>query len=149
MSSFQDIIYNLNTSMSEGSNILETLQNVINSNPGPRTDGKWTPYVDIVESQTNTYLYIDIPGVSQDSINIDFTNNKLIVSGEKIKKYETQNIKKIKNEIIYGKFIRNITLPMNVSKKENVSVKYIDGVLCLDIDKQKEQKNSFSINITK
>jgi len=143
MSSFQEILNGLTNIQSE-SDLLNTVQNVINSGAGPRTDGRWSPCIDIVDTKNNLYVYIDVPGASESSICIDFFNNKLSVSGEKIKQYQSDTIK---NEIIYGKFIRNIILPISVTKKDNVMTTYKNGVLTLVIDKKKEEQNKFSIGI--
>lgn len=143
--SLQEILLNSLTNMQSEGDLLGAIQSAINMRPGPRTDGKWSPFIDIVDTNNNLYVYIDIPGVSESSISVDFFNNKLSVSGDKIKRYQAPAIK---NEIIYGKFIRCITLPMSVTNKDNVTVTYKNGVLTLVIDKQKEEQNKFSISIS-
>lgn len=142
--SFQEILLNSVDSIQSEGDLLGVIQNIINNRAGPRTDGKWSPCIDIVDTKDNLYVHIDIPGVTESSICIDFFNNKLSVSGDKIKTYNTPAIK---NEIIYGKFTRCITLPMSVTRKDNVTVKYNNGVLTLIVDKQKEEQNKFSLSI--
>lgn len=142
--SFQEILLNGLSNIQSESDLLGTIQNIINNGAGPRTDGRWSPCIDIVDTKNNLYVYIDIPGVLENSISVDFFNNKLSVSGEKIKQYQTPAIK---NEIIYGKFIRYITLPMSVTKQDNVIITYKNGVLTLVIDKKKEEQNRFSMGI--
>ena len=143
--SFQEMLLNgLSNIQSEG-DLFGVLQNAINTGSGPRTDGRWSPCIDIVDTTNNLYVYIDIPGVSENSISVDFFNNKLSVSGDKIKRYQSPSIK---NEIIYGNFIRCITLPMSVTNQSNVNVTYTNGVLKLVIDKQKEEQNRFTIGVS-
>ncbi len=125
--------------------LLGAIQNVMNSGNVSGTDGVLNPYIDIVDTKKTLYVYMDIPGVSENSIVVDFYNNKLSISGEKIKCYSTPTIK---NEISYGKFIRCITLPISVTNKDNVNVKYNNGVLTVTINKKKEERNRFSIGVS-
>lgn len=100
--------------------------------------------VDVIDTKNNLYIYVDLPGVTPSSINIDFYNNNISICGEKIKKYNEVPLKK---EIVYGKFNRKVTLPISVTNKKNVEVSYNDGVLIIIIDKQKESQNKFRINV--
>lgn len=100
--------------------------------------------VDVIDTKNNLYVYVDLPGVTPSSINIDFYNNNIFICGEKIKKYNEVPLKK---EIVYGKFNRKVTLPISVTNKKNVEVSYNDGVLIIIIDKQKESQNKFRINV--
>jgi len=100
--------------------------------------------IDVIDTKNNLYIYVDIPGVIASSINIDFYNNNISICGKKIKKYNEVPFKK---EIVYGKFNRKITLPISVTNEKNVTVSYTNGVLLITIDKQKESKNKFRINL--
>ena len=97
--------------------------------------------VDIVNHPNYLYLYIEIPGVSKENIDVDFYNNKLTVSIDKIRTYEEPEVSEIK----YGKFERVFTLPICVTKKETVTVSYVNGVLKIKIDKAVEEENKFSL----
>ena len=97
--------------------------------------------VDIVNHPNYLYLYIEIPGVSKENIDVDFYNNKLTVSIDKIRTYEEPEVSEIK----YGKFERVFNLPICVTKKETVTVSYVNGVLKIKIDKAVEEENKFSL----
>ena len=97
--------------------------------------------VDIVNHANYLYLYIEIPGVSKENIDVDFYNNKLTVSIDKTRTYEEPEVSEIK----YGKFERVFTLPICVTKKETVTVSYVNGVLKIKIDKAVEEENKFSL----
>lgn len=99
--------------------------------------------MDIIEDNENYIIYIDIPGVDPNSIQIDFFNNKIEINGERIKPYSDH----IKKEIIYGQFKRNIQLPIAVTHKETVSVSASNGVLKININKIVEEKNKFTVRI--
>jgi HSP20 family protein len=143
--SFQDMILNGLTNLQSDGDLRGALQHIINSGVGHVNEqGGWLPPVDIVDTKNNLYVYIELPGVSDESIGVDFFNNKLSISGEKIKRYVAPPFK---HEMIYGKFNRKIILPMSVTNQENVNVKYENGVLTLLIDKKKEEHNRFRIGI--
>jgi HSP20 family molecular chaperone IbpA len=142
--SFQDIIFNgLNNLQSDG-DLRGAFQHIINSGVSTSDQGGWHPSVDIVDTVNNLYVYMELPGVKNDSIRVDFFNNRLSISGEKIKKYSTPAEK---NEIVYGKFNRKIRIPICVTNKNNVNTTYSSGVLSIVIDKQKEGENRFSITV--
>ena len=141
--SFQDMLLAGLANMNANEDVRSVLNQFVQTQD--RGSGDWSPCVDVVDTPNNLYIYVDIPGVIDSSINVDFFNNKLSVTGEKLKKYSASTLK---NEIIYGKFARNITLPMSVTNKQNVSVKYENGVLLITIDKQQEEQNRFRINLS-
>jgi HSP20 family protein len=98
-------------------------------------------HVDIVNHPNYLDLYIEIPGVSKENIDVDFYNNKLTVSIDKIRTYEEPEVSEIK----YGKFERVFTLPICVTKKDSVTVSYVNGVLKIKINKAVEEENKFSL----
>jgi len=106
----------------------------------------WQPAVDIVQNNVSIIVYINIPGVKNDSIDVDFFNNRIIVSGER-KKLFTERMSVVKSEIIYGKFERQITIPISVTNQENVKISSRNGVLTITIDKAAEERNRFSLRV--
>lgn len=140
------MILNSLTNLQSDGDLRGAFQHIINSGvSGSPTDANgWHPPVDIVDTTNNMYVYVELPGVTENSIGVDFFNNKLSISGEKVKRYTTPALK---NEIVYGRFTRKITLPISVTNKANVHVYYESGVLTLIIDKQKEELNRFHIGV--
>jgi HSP20 family molecular chaperone IbpA len=141
--SLQDLFNGLNQLHSDG-DLRGAINHIINSNIG--NGNLWQPCVDVIDTKNNLYIYAEIPGTMEDSIDVEFFNNKLTISGEKLKKYTTVPYKK---EIIYGKFKRCITLPLSVTTKDNVVVKFDSGILTICIDKKKEGENKFKIKVSK
>ena len=141
--SFQDFILNgLSSLQKDETDLRGVLQEVLNTS----NLKLWFPLIDIINTEDIYYVYVELPGVKEDSILVDFINNNLIISGEKNKKINEQHY--IKNEIGYGKFNRKILLPMNVMDKNNVIIKYENGLLSILIDKKKEKTNTFSMKIS-
>jgi len=106
----------------------------------------WQPAVDIVESSTNVCVYINIPGVKNDTIDVDFFNNRIVVTGERKRPF-SERMSIVKNEIIYGRFERQIIIPISVTNRENVKISSKSGVLVITIDKTGEERNSFSLRV--
>jgi HSP20 family molecular chaperone IbpA len=103
-----------------------------------------TPNIDLVEDELYIYLYIDIPGVEKSAIDIEIFNNKIGIICNRLKPYE---ISAKRNEIYYGNYQRKITLPISVTDKSSVSTSLKNGVLKLTIDKEREEKNKFKVDI--
>jgi HSP20 family molecular chaperone IbpA len=103
------------------------------------------PPVDIIEEKNLITIFIDIPGILPSSIDINFFNNKIEISGERVRTYNTINV--IKKEIVYGRFYKEIILPLSITKKESVTHDVSNGVLNILIDKTKEIENKFKINL--
>ena len=142
--SIQDLLFSSLNNLQTDDDLRGALQYIINSGVGQSTEQKeWQPSIDIVDIENSINIYIELPGVIEDSISIDFFNNRLTVSGEKKKRYTTPSYK---HEIVYGKFKRNIILPINVTNKDNVIVSCVFGVLTIIIDK-KEGQNGFRLGV--
>ena len=107
----------------------------------------WQPSVDVVESSSMVTVYINVPGIKNNSIDVDFFNNRIIVTGERKKPFSDRT-SIVKNEIIYGKFERQIIIPISVTNRESVKISSKNGVLIIVIDKEKEERNRFSIRVS-
>ena len=147
MSALQQLVCN-GISLMEGnntSNVSGALSEFLQTQ-GLNMNEIWQPAVDIIQNSDTITLYINIPGVKNDSINVDFFNNKVIVTGERKKPFSDRTTV-VKNEIIYGSFERQIIIPINVTNRDNVKITSKNGVLIISIDKLSEEKNRFSIKI--
>ena len=141
--SIQEMLINSFGQIQNDGDLRGAFQHIINSGAIGGSEG-WQPCIDIVETKNELYVYVEIPGVKESSIDVDFYNNKVVLSGEKIKKY---NVEPSKKEIFYGKFHRTIVLPVGVTNKNNVSIEYKNGILLITIDKQKEEQNRFHMGV--
>ena len=97
--------------------------------------------VDIVNDEKSIYIYAEMPAVTKESILIDIYNNKVTISSEKVKPYDTATTSEIK----YGKIERVVTLPICVTKKEAVTSIYNNGILRIKINKLLEEENRFVV----
>jgi HSP20 family protein len=103
------------------------------------TSGSFVPAVDIYEDQNGITLKMEVPGVSEQDINISLENNTLTVSGErKFEKNEKEeNFHRIERR--YGSFTRSFSLP-NTVDAEKVNAGYENGILSIQLGKKAEAK---------
>jgi len=103
------------------------------------TSGTFVPPVDIYEDEHGINLKMEVPGVSEQDINIQLENNTLSVSGErKFEKNEKEeNFHRIERR--YGSFTRSFTLPSTVDS-EKVNAHYENGILSIQLAKKAEAK---------
>jgi len=107
----------------------------------------WIPDADIYESTSFIKVLMNIPGVASDTIDVDFYNNIVIITGKREKPSFDDNGEFIKNEIIYGNFERKITLPIAITNRQSVSISAKDGVLTIVINKVTEESHRFSVRL--
>ena len=105
----------------------------------------WKPCLDITENENEINVYFNIPGVDSTSIDVDFFNDKVKVSGNRIQPYVDTDIKH--QEIIYGQFERIFKLPVSVTNRDSVKMKYKNGVLVITINKSIEEQNKFTVRL--
>ena len=109
----------------------------------------WKPAINLIENKEILLLEMSIAGVKEDSVNISFFNNNIIIDGERNPNFlieEPETIQRCR-EILYGKFERKITLPISITQRESVKIKLNNGILSVIIDKKLESKNKFSLKI--
>jgi HSP20 family molecular chaperone IbpA len=147
MSSFQQLISN-SIALLEGqqnSNVSGALSEFLQSQ-GLNMNEIWQPSVDIVENNDNVTVYMNISGVNNDSIDVDFFNERVVVTGERKRPFSDE-MTVVKNEIIYGKFERHVNLPISVTNRDSVKISSNNGVLVIVIDKRREGRNRFSLRV--
>ncbi len=101
--------------------------------------GMFTPAVDIKEDSDAYTVHMEVPGVSQDQLNITIQDNTLIIRGQKEQKSEHGEGQYHRVERSYGVFARSLTLPRNVNSNA-VTANLHDGVLEIRLPKQEEAK---------
>jgi len=106
----------------------------------------WSPELDIIETESVIIIYVNIPGVKPSSIDVDFFNNRINITGERCYPF-MNNINIHHNEISYGCFERKVAIPISVTSRDSVNINFENGVLIIKIDKALEERNRFSMRI--
>jgi HSP20 family protein len=107
--------------------------------PGSGQSSTWLPSVDTWETENELVLSLDLPGISEDDIDIELQDNVLTVSGERQRTSEPSSERFYRFERRYGTFTRSVTLPQGV-QEDAIRADYKDGVLEIRIPKPEEQK---------
>jgi HSP20 family protein len=136
---------------------LGTIQNEMNRlfntffdqpNPTGRAGAgrRWIPAMDLVETGDHYVLRADLPGLSDEDVNVQLEDNVLTISGERKAEQETQQEGYYRLERAFGGFSRTLTLPDGVDP-DGVQARFDRGVLEIRIPKP-EQKKPRQVQIT-
>ena len=100
---------------------------------------RWTPAMDLAETEDAFVLRADLPGVSQEDVNIELEDTVLTVSGERKSDHENKGEGFYRVERAFGAFSRSLTLPKGVDA-EAIAAQFTDGVLEVRIPKPEQRK---------
>src|SRR5919206_4491281 len=128
---------------------LATLQNEMNrlfntafdAPPGGNggTLRRWMPAMDLVETEDHFVLRADLPGLSEEDVNIEVEDRVLTISGERKAEHEETKEGYHRVERAFGAFSRSLTLPDGVDP-EAVEASFDRGVLEVRIPKPEQRK---------
>jgi HSP20 family protein len=100
---------------------------------------RWIPSMDLVETQDHFVLKADLPGMSENEVNIELENNVLTISGERKTEHEEQHEGYYRLERATGTFSRALTLPEGIDA-DAVTAAFDNGVLTVRIPKPEQAK---------
>ncbi len=131
----------LNTIQSEVNRLFNTFfDSPTGAGNGAITAGRrWIPAMDLVEAEGEYVLRADLPGVSEQDVNIELQDNVLTVSGERKFEHEDRKEGYYRVERSSGSFARTLTLPEGVDP-EAIKASFDNGVLEVRIPKPEERK---------
>lgn len=91
--------------------------------------------INILDTATTIVIYAEMAGVRRETIRVEPIRDILKISGTKINRFSTSSY----NEIKHGHLVREIRLPLHVTKEDTVKIdSYEDGLLKIVIDKPQE-----------
>lgn len=99
----------------------------------------WVPAVDVAERNDAYLVYLELPGVDAQAIDISFEQNVLTVRGTKPSSFESQSQAELRvyaAERVAGSFERSIRLPEFVDG-ERIAASFLNGVLTITVPKAK------------
>ncbi|MFL5826414.1 MAG: Hsp20/alpha crystallin family protein [Thermoleophilaceae bacterium] len=100
---------------------------------------RWSPPMDLVESEDHFVLKADLPGLSEDDVAIEVHDGTLRISGERQAEHEQREKGWYRVERSFGKFSRSMTLPDGIDP-DRIDAKFDRGVLEVRIPKPEERK---------
>ena len=104
-----------------------------------RSQQRWVPAMDLVESDDHFRLKADLPGLGHDDVAIEIRDNTLTISGERKSEYERRERGWYRVERSTGAFSRSLALPEGVDP-DGVSAEFDKGVLEVRIPKPAARK---------
>lgn len=107
------------------------------------------PNINIESDNKNYVITLEVPGVDENDVELDITNNTLIIKGEKRQKKESKEKEFHRMERTYGKFQRVLSLPEDATQ-DDIQADFKDGVLTINIPrKEVAETNVRHIDIKK
>jgi len=100
---------------------------------------RFAPATDLIESDSHYILRADLPGLSEDDVNVELNGNVLTVSGERKSSTEDRKGGYYRVERTYGSFRRSVRLPAGVDA-EAITATFDKGVLEITVPKPEQAK---------
>jgi HSP20 family protein len=97
------------------------------------------PQADVAETDDAVEVSVELPGLDEKDIDIEVTDESLIIRGEKKTERENKNKDYHLTERSYGSFYRSIPLPPG-AEAEKATASYKHGVLSVTLPKTAEAK---------
>lgn len=101
--------------------------------------GAFSPSLDVEENEDAFTLYVELPGVSADAVDVSIEENVLTVSGQR-DFYADKNADAFRRvERRFGRFHRAVRLPDRVDPN-GITAAFKDGMLTVTVPKAEESK---------
>ncbi len=110
----------------------------VNTGKGSNQECYKTPAVDILESENSFTIFLNLPGVKKEDLNIKLEENLLTVTG-KVNPSIPENSKYILRERRTGDFRRHFRISDAVLT-DNIEAKFENGVLEIVLPKSPEKQ---------
>src|SRR5687767_3175886 len=95
---------------------------------------RWAPAVDLLERDDSLVLKADLPGMSEDDVQIEVRDNVLTIAGERKSENEEKQNGYFRVERAFGHFSRSLQLPDGVDA-DRIQASFDNGVLAVTIPK--------------
>lgn len=95
---------------------------------------EWSPLVDILESDDQWRLVVDLPGVREEDIHVDVLESRLRIAGSRAAPPQLHGCRSLHMERSHGPFSRTFQLPPD-SRPEDIGARLTRGVLTVTIPK--------------
>jgi HSP20 family protein len=93
------------------------------------------PKCDIVDFENRIEIIAEIPGMSKEQIQIDVDGDTISIKGEKVASVDKEGGTYLRRELKKSSFKRTFAADTKIFNLNNVSAKFVDGILELVIPK--------------
>ena len=97
------------------------------------------PIVDVFEEKDDIVVKAELPGMEKDNIDVNLTDHRLTIKGEKKKEDEVKEENYYRAERSYGSFLRTLDLPKDV-RADKVKASFKNGILEIRMPKTEEAR---------
>lgn len=104
-----------------------------------RTAESWVPPLDVWETEDELVYAFDLPGVAEDTIELEVQDDTLTVSASREQVHEESGDRFYRFERRHGTFSRAVGLPQGVDESK-IAAAYSGGVLDVRVPKPEEAK---------
>ncbi len=115
------------------------LMNGIVEGQGRAGQSTWAPPLDVWETDAELVYAFDLPGVPEDAIQIEVSDETLTISGQRMRTDERSDDRFYRFERRFGAFSRAVGLPQGADESMITAV-YREGVVEIHVPKPAEQK---------
>jgi len=111
-------------------------------------DNYWRPEVDIIETENQYQLMLDLPGIDPQNIEVTEEKNVLTIKAERSVLEAKEGQKVTRTERKSGAYQRQFTLPQDADV-ESISAESQNGVLQLLVKRKQPQDTLRKIKVTR
>ena len=101
--------------------------------------GEIAPSIDIFEEGDDVVVKAELPGMKEEDIEVNLTDDTITISGEKKKEEKVERKGYYRHECSYGSFARSFSLPSEV-RTDEAKAEFKDGILEIRVPKTEEAK---------
>ncbi len=94
----------------------------------------WTPLFDLIETEKEYLVRLEVPGIYKENLDINLTGNVLTITGRRDAVQEGKGETYLWQEREFGKFARTVRLPAPVLENK-VEATYQEGILTVHLPK--------------
>ena len=105
-----------------------------------------TPRVDVHEDDGNLHVTAELPGLSEDDVEVTYDDGVLRLAGEKKVEPDDEQRQAHVIERAYGRFERRIPLGRDV-QEDQIDASFKDGVLTITLPKAQQAEKTKKINV--
>ncbi len=109
-----------------------------------------TPIVDMSETDRGYEITAELPGLDEEDVEVNVTDDVLTISGEKREEHEEKKKDYFMQERRFGQFRRSLRLPQDADSSK-ISARFKKGVLSVEVPKSSgaAEKKGRKISVSK
>jgi len=124
----------------------EEVERAVRSEGSFGRSGQWAPAIEVLDRDGKYIIRADLPGLKQENVKVEATDNVLTLQGERRSENEERNGGVYRSERHYGQFFRSIPLPEG-AEIDRAKAQFHDGVLEVSIPVPEGKNNRRQIPI--